>query len=520
MTRIVVPAVDFDLAAATPNCWEVRDGRLRLRPHSRNFPTHFCSVAAGPFPILAGAVGTVRNRLPELALDASFYASRAAAALLACSPIFDAYESIQVDNTIGGEIILNPTSDQINPAEFTVHLWMRLDTVGMGYLIGDGASWNPGLSRWSLYLIDASTILFGILDALGALWFLPVVLSVPLLDGDQLYLKVAYRDNGSGASDVACRVYQLSPWMEIGNAVDHAMASLPQPLPSQSPGLCVFNVDNPPALGVNATLHCLRQYDVYDGAAEFAPSAPPELYRPTQDDAVIILDAGRAGAEWDLSTFAVDDAAVWAAAVGLNGYTARYGVAEIPYSGTTSAQLTLAGLRAEGKKIGRYLELHLACKTDMYTNYSVRWAECSTTWPFPPLPAGTQDFIAELADWLATALGLPLGTRIFYHQQPDSDVLTAPAILVRHAGGAAGIDHDAWRDFNVQIMTTGALGGHAAAQTLAEQIDAILHATSNWTLPHFRVDYCVKIQEPFRLGLDERGRPQFVQNFNFEVTPI
>jgi len=82
---IIIPASSMNIAGGTAGCWELRDGKVRLRPHSHLNAAHFCDTALGPLVVPAGPVSTNRVHFVDRALDSDWHC---AGTLAIANPVY------------------------------------------------------------------------------------------------------------------------------------------------------------------------------------------------------------------------------------------------------------------------------------------------------------------------------------------------------------------------------------------------------------------------------------------------
>jgi len=122
------------------------------------------------------------------------------------------------------------------------------------------------------------------------------------------------------------------------------------------------------------------------------------------------------------------------------------------------------------------------------------------------------DLLTEFRDHLAGVTGLTVGSNLFAGHMPDQSGLACGLFVT---GGRTAPDNTAWRYTNIQVKVLAPPDDYDAGRILVFTIYAWYWGATNFTLPNYHVYYTRPIQPPYQLGLDERGRMEWV--FNLEV---
>lgn len=133
-------------------------------------------------------------------------------------------------------------------------------------------------------------------------------------------------------------------------------------------------------------------------------------------------------------------------------------------------------------------------------------------------PATMPDFVTELAEHCAARFNnLIYETNVFANHQPDSDS-TNPVVFFLGTGGPPGRFDDAWREITVQVLVTSpAVSGYTAGWNMIKNIEAEYHSSHAWNLPSFYISTGERVQPPYPLGRDKKGREQFSFNLHFKM---
>jgi len=157
-------------------------------------------------------------------------------------------------------------------------------------------------------------------------------------------------------------------------------------------------------------------------------------------------------------------------------------------------------------------------------------AEYSSLYSLPSIPrsvlciasttaASLPDFVTELATRCASRFSnLTMNTNCFANHLPDAESATLPIAAFFGTGGPAGRFDDAWQELTIQCLVIGPKeNGYDIGRNMIKNIEAEYHGSHAWSLPSFFISTGERIQPPYPLGRDEKGRERFVFNLLFKT---